>query len=216
MDTYKIAIDTFLAETSECKASGCAVFIGADIAFQDIQLHTHRNKSELHFMAGHTMLSIPLASILSIKSWYCGISSPPSMRSSPKRAAPLPLTLFKNAPVKTEIRRAVRGRPLFKGEQPWPLYQRNKACLDPLNSITNLVIEVGSHTRYSHDSLSGAINLSTPFLQPKIPPRNGVHHIDALALYGNAPYFEIHFLIASIQIGQRLVIPSAGQTLTRI
>lgn len=26
MDTYKIAIDTFLAETSECKASGCAVF----------------------------------------------------------------------------------------------------------------------------------------------------------------------------------------------
>ena len=36
MDTYKIAIDTFLAETSECKASGCAVFFGADIAFQDI------------------------------------------------------------------------------------------------------------------------------------------------------------------------------------
>lgn len=55
MDTYKIAIDTFLAETSECKASGCAVFTGADIAFQDIQLHTHRNKSELHFMAGHTI-----------------------------------------------------------------------------------------------------------------------------------------------------------------
>lgn len=67
MDTYKIAIDTFLAETSECKASGCAVFSGADIAFQDIQLHTHRNKSELHFMAGYTMLSIPLASILSIE-----------------------------------------------------------------------------------------------------------------------------------------------------
>lgn len=35
MDTYKIAIDTFLAETSECKASGCAVFSEADIAFQD-------------------------------------------------------------------------------------------------------------------------------------------------------------------------------------
>ena len=33
MDTYKIAIDTFLAETSECKASGCPVFTGADIAF---------------------------------------------------------------------------------------------------------------------------------------------------------------------------------------
>ena len=67
MDTYKIAIDTFLAETSECKASGCTVFSGADIAFQDIQLHTHRNKSELHFMSGHIMLSIPLASILSIE-----------------------------------------------------------------------------------------------------------------------------------------------------
>lgn len=46
-------------------------------------------------------------------------------------------------------------------------YQRNKACLDPLNSITNLVIEVGSHTRNSHDSLSGAINLSTPFCSLK-------------------------------------------------
>ena len=67
MDTYKIAIDTFLAETSECKASGCAVFTGADITFQDIQLHTHRNKAELHFMAKHTLLFIPLASILSIE-----------------------------------------------------------------------------------------------------------------------------------------------------
>lgn len=34
MDTYKIAIDTFLAETSEGKASGCAVFSGADMAFK--------------------------------------------------------------------------------------------------------------------------------------------------------------------------------------
>ena len=51
MDTYKIAIDTFLAETSECKASGCAVFSGADIAFQDIQLHTHQNK--LHSRTHH-------------------------------------------------------------------------------------------------------------------------------------------------------------------
>lgn len=100
MDTYKIAIDTFLAETSECKASGCAVFSGADIAFQDIQLHTHRNKSELHFMAGHTMLSIPLASILSIEKLVLRASRPPSMRSLPKRAAPLPLTLFKSVPVK--------------------------------------------------------------------------------------------------------------------
>ena len=76
MDTYKIAVDTFLAETSECKASGCAVFTGADIAFQDIQLHTHRNKSELHFMAGHTMLSIPLASILSIEKLVQGMYVP--------------------------------------------------------------------------------------------------------------------------------------------
>ena len=67
MDTYKISIDNFLAETSECKASGFDFVSFADIAFQDIQLHTHRNKSELHFMAGHTMLSIPLASILSIE-----------------------------------------------------------------------------------------------------------------------------------------------------
>ena len=67
MDTYKIAIDTFLAETSECKASGCAVFTGADIAFQDIQLHTHRNKSELHFMAKAHHAFHPLASILSIE-----------------------------------------------------------------------------------------------------------------------------------------------------
>ena len=75
MDTYKIAVDTFLAETSECKASGCAVFSGADIAFQDIQLHTHR---KLHFMAGHTMLSIPLASILSIEK--AGIAGYPDHR----------------------------------------------------------------------------------------------------------------------------------------
>lgn len=53
-------------------------FSGADIAFQDIQLHTHRNKSELHFMAGHTMLSIPLASILSIEK--AGIAGYPDHR----------------------------------------------------------------------------------------------------------------------------------------
>lgn len=34
MDTYKIAIDTFLAETSECKASGCAVFSGQTSHFK--------------------------------------------------------------------------------------------------------------------------------------------------------------------------------------
>lgn len=46
MDTYKIAIDTFLAETSECKASGCAVFTGADIAFQDILNCTRTETSQ--------------------------------------------------------------------------------------------------------------------------------------------------------------------------
>ena len=66
MDTYKIAIDTFLAETFECKTSGCAVFSG-QTSRSKASSCTHRNKSELHFMAGHTMLSIPLASILSIE-----------------------------------------------------------------------------------------------------------------------------------------------------
>lgn len=67
MDTYKIAIDTFFCRDIRVQSQWVRRFSGADIAFQDIQLHTHRNKSELHFMAGHTMLSIPLASILSIE-----------------------------------------------------------------------------------------------------------------------------------------------------
>ena len=67
MDTYRIAIDTFIAETFECRASVCAIFTGADIAFQDVQLHTRRDKTELHFMAGSTTLSVPLASILGIE-----------------------------------------------------------------------------------------------------------------------------------------------------
>lgn len=67
MDTYRIAIDTFIAETFECRASVCAIFTEVDIAFQDVQLHTRRDKSELHLMAGSTVLSAPLASILSIE-----------------------------------------------------------------------------------------------------------------------------------------------------
>ena len=67
MDTYRIAIDTFIAETFECRASVCAIFTGSDIAFQDVQLHTRRDKSELHLMAGSTVLSVPLASTLSIE-----------------------------------------------------------------------------------------------------------------------------------------------------
>ena len=61
---YRVAL---VAKNNRDSEFWDAVFTGADIAFQDIQLHTHRNKSELHFMAGHTMLSIPLASILSIE-----------------------------------------------------------------------------------------------------------------------------------------------------
>ena len=67
MDTYRIAIDTFIAETFECRASVCAIFTEVDIAFQNVQLHTRRDKSELHLMAGSTVLSVPLASILSIE-----------------------------------------------------------------------------------------------------------------------------------------------------
>ena len=67
MDTYRIAIDTFIAETFECRASVCAIFTEVDIAFQDVQLHTRRDKSELHLMAGSTVLSVPLSSILSIE-----------------------------------------------------------------------------------------------------------------------------------------------------
>ena len=67
MDTYRIAIDTFIAETFECRAGVCAIFNGVDIAFQDVQLHTRRDKTELHLMAGSTMFSVPLASILSIE-----------------------------------------------------------------------------------------------------------------------------------------------------
>ena len=63
----KSLLKPFLPRHPSAKPVGAPFFPGADIAFQDIQLHTHRNKSELHFMAGHTMLSIPLASILSIE-----------------------------------------------------------------------------------------------------------------------------------------------------
>ena len=93
MDTYKIAIDTFLAETSECKASGCAVFSGG------------RHRVPRH-PAAHAPEQVRAA--------FHGRTH---HAFHPQRAAPLPLTLFKNAPVKTEIRRAVRGRSLFKGEQ---------------------------------------------------------------------------------------------------
>ena len=43
MDTYRIAIDSFVQETFECRASVCAIFTGTDIAFQHVQLHTRRD-----------------------------------------------------------------------------------------------------------------------------------------------------------------------------
>lgn len=67
MDTYRIAIDTFIAETFECKASVCAILTGAALSFQESKLQTRRDKSELHIIAGSTLLSLPLASIMSIE-----------------------------------------------------------------------------------------------------------------------------------------------------
>lgn len=67
MDTHRIAIDTFITETFECKASVCAILMGAALSFQDIKLQTRRDKGELHIIAGSTLLSLPLASILSVE-----------------------------------------------------------------------------------------------------------------------------------------------------
>lgn len=67
MNDYRIPIDTFIQETFECMASICAVFTGAAVSFQNVQLHTRRDKAELHFMAGITLLSVPLTSISTIE-----------------------------------------------------------------------------------------------------------------------------------------------------
>ena len=67
MADYKIPIDTFVQETFECKASVCAILTGAALSFQDTNLRTRRDKSDLHIITGSTWLSIPLASILSIE-----------------------------------------------------------------------------------------------------------------------------------------------------
>lgn len=67
MNDYKISIDAFIRETFECMAGVCAVFMGSDVSFQHTKLHTRRNKTELHLIAGSTVLSIPLSSILSIE-----------------------------------------------------------------------------------------------------------------------------------------------------
>ena len=67
MSDYKIPIDTFITETFECKASVCAILAGAALSFQSTNLQTRRDKSDLHIIAGSTLLSIPLTSILSME-----------------------------------------------------------------------------------------------------------------------------------------------------
>lgn len=67
MNDYKIPIDTFIHETFECMAGVCAIFMGVDLSFQHIKLHTRRNKTQLYLMAGSTVLSILLSSIQSIE-----------------------------------------------------------------------------------------------------------------------------------------------------
>ena len=67
MDTHRIAIDTFITEVFECKASVCAILAGAALSFQDIKLQTRRDKSDLHIIAGSTLFSVSLASILRIE-----------------------------------------------------------------------------------------------------------------------------------------------------
>ena len=67
MADYKIPIDTFIRETFECMASVCAIFSGAALSFQNTRMHTQRNSTELQIMAGSTLLTIPLNSILAIE-----------------------------------------------------------------------------------------------------------------------------------------------------
>lgn len=67
MPDYKIPIDTFVRETFECKASVCAILEGVALSFQSTNLQTRRDKSDLHIIAGSTLFSVSLASILSIE-----------------------------------------------------------------------------------------------------------------------------------------------------
>ena len=60
MADYKIPIDTFIRETFECMAS-------AALSFQNTRMHTRRNSTDLQIMAGSTLLTIPLNSILAIE-----------------------------------------------------------------------------------------------------------------------------------------------------
>lgn len=104
MDTYRIAIDTFIAEAFECRASVCAIFTGTDIAFQHVQPHTRRDKSELHLMAGSTVLSVPLARHPEHRE--AGISRifrPVEYEISTKEGGTLRLTFSKSALVKNKL-----------------------------------------------------------------------------------------------------------------
>ena len=49
---------------------------------------------------------------------------------------------------------------LFGTGRIWRFHQCNKAYLDPLSSITNLVIEVGSHTRNCLDLVSTTVKMT--------------------------------------------------------
>lgn len=103
MDTYRIAIDTFIAETFECRASVCAIFTGADIAFQDVQLHTRRDKRQ-NCISWPEAQRFPfrLPVFWASRSWYSPTFTLSSTKSVPKRAEPSPLTFSKSALVKTE------------------------------------------------------------------------------------------------------------------
>ena len=90
----------------------------------------------------------------------------------------------------------------------WRFYQRNKAYLDPLSSLIGLINEVGSHTRNCLDPLSGLI---TPFLQPKIQPRNVVHSAGIPILYGNTIYSVRGILFNGIKSKQNHTVADAYQ-----
>ena len=60
--------------------------------------------------------------------------------------------------------------------------------------------------------VSGGAWNATPFWQLKIQPRNGVHSVDALVLYGNTIYSVRGILFNGIKPRQN----RTGQTLTRV
>lgn len=57
----------FGGQLPEPMASVCAIFSGAALSFQNTRMHTRRNSTDLQIMAGSTLLTIPLNSILAIE-----------------------------------------------------------------------------------------------------------------------------------------------------